>query len=213
MINDKPLLVFDFETTGVNPSTCGVTQIAAVVIHPRRLEIIGEFNRDNIKWHPEDEVSDEAFKITRKDRKFIEENGYCPKQAWQELTSFVYEFNPKRSSWGAPIPAGYNICGYDMPILDKYCQKYGPIDVKNGKQSLVSSYMSCDILQHLFWWNESNPKLPNLKLDTIREYMGLDKDGAHDALVDVTQTAQIIIKFLRLYRDMGPKIRFEGAFL
>jgi len=219
MINDKPLICFDFETTSAkavgsteNPSTCGITQIAAVVIHGRRLEIIGEFNRDNIKWHEDDDISDEAFKVTRKDKAFIEKNGYCPKQAWAEFTSFVHEFNPKRSVWGAPIPCGYNINGFDMPLLEKYCQKYGPIDNKSGRGCLVSNYMQFDVLNHLFWWFESNAALPNMKLDTLRDYFGMDKEGAHDALVDVTQTAQIAIKLLRLYRDLHKKIKFAGAF-
>jgi len=212
MINDRPLLCFDLETTGINPRTCGITQIAAVVIHPRRLEIIGEFNRDNIKWHDDDEVSDEAFKVTGKDKQFIIDNGYDPKQAWIDFTNFVYQFNPKRSAWGAPIPCGYNIVGYDLPLVEKYCQKYGPLDPKNQKACLMSGYMSFDVLQHLFFWFESNANLPNMKLDTLRDYFGMDKEGAHNALVDVTQTAQIAIKLLRLYRDLSKKIKFEGAF-
>jgi len=213
MINDRPFLVFDFETTGINPAKCGITQIAACAIHPRRLEILGTFNRDNIKWHDDDEINDEAFKITRKDKDFILKNGVNPKQAWEEFTNFVYEYNPKRSSWSAPIPAGYNIIGYDLKILDRYCDKYGPSDVKNGRQSLVSTFMRYDLMDQIFWWTESNASLPNIKLDTIRDWMGLSKEGAHDALVDVEQTAQIVIKMIRLYRELSTRVKFAGAFI
>lgn len=219
MINDRPILVLDFETTSAQAhpnkegKTCGITQIAACVIHSRRLEIIGEFNRDNIKWHDDDDISDEAFKITKKDKNFIINHGIDPKQAWNEFVNFVWEHNPKRSSYNAPIAAGYNICGFDLPLLDKYCQKYGPIDTKNGRQSLVSNFMSMDMMQHIFWWTESNQNLPNIKLDTIREWMGLSKEGAHNALIDVQQTAQVIIKMIRLYRELGPRVKFERAFI
>ena len=46
MANFKKICVFDLETDGVNPDLCSPVQIAAVMIDPKRLEIIkdSEFN-------------------------------------------------------------------------------------------------------------------------------------------------------------------------
>ena len=38
-MNYRDIIVFDFETGGANPHTCQPTQIAAVAIHARKLEL------------------------------------------------------------------------------------------------------------------------------------------------------------------------------
>jgi hypothetical protein len=50
-------------------------------------------------------------------------------------------------------------------------------------------------------------------LDTVREYLGISKDGAHDALKDVKDCAMILTRFMRLHRKLCPKISFKGSFL
>ena len=48
-------------------------------------------------------------------------------------------------------------------------------------------------------------------MDSIRDWMGIPKDNAHDALQDVKDTATVLIKFLKLYRLFAPKVQFEKA--
>jgi DNA polymerase III epsilon subunit-like protein len=45
MANGNYLAIFDFETGGVNPESCEVLSLGAVIVHPRKLEIVegGEF--------------------------------------------------------------------------------------------------------------------------------------------------------------------------
>ena len=214
MINNKHLIVYDFETTGKNPNVCGITQIAAVIVHPRTLEIIAEFNRDNIKPRPDDILEDEAFKITRKDKDHIMKNGLDAKQAWSEFMNFVHQYNPKRSAWGAPIPCGFNTDAYDAVLLNRYCKDYGPWDDKKDQQTLVSNFMSYDLMRQFYWWLESTheDQFPDIKLTTIAQYMGLPIGEAHDALVDTKNCAKIIIKMLRLKRKLFPQIKFKNAF-
>lgn len=214
MINNKYLLCYDFETSGRDSKNCGITQIAAVVIHPRTLEILDEFNCDNIKPRPNDVLEDEAFKITRKDKDYILANGIDAKQAWQNFTQFIHQFNTKRSSWNAPIPCGMNIDAYDHVILNRYCKDYGPWDEKQDKQSLVSNFMSYDLLRQYYWWIESTPdeQFPDIKLTTIAQYMGLDIKDAHDALIDTKNCAKIIVKMIRLQRKLFPQVKFKNAF-
>ena len=49
-------------------------------------------------------------------------------------------------------------------------------------------------------------------MDTLRERMGLSTENAHDALQDVKDTANLMIKFMKLHRRIAPKIKFEKAF-
>ena len=49
-------------------------------------------------------------------------------------------------------------------------------------------------------------------MDYLRDYFGISKENAHDALQDVKDTANILTKFLLLQRNLSKKIRFEKAF-
>jgi DNA polymerase III epsilon subunit-like protein len=64
----------------------------------------------------------------------------------------------------------------------------------------------------IFYWFESNSELKNYTLDNLREYLGISKEGAHDALKDVKDTAEILIRFLKLHRNLGKKVKFKDSF-
>jgi hypothetical protein len=49
-------------------------------------------------------------------------------------------------------------------------------------------------------------------MDNLRDYLGISKDGAHDALKDVKDSAEILIRFLKLYRNMANKVKFKDSF-
>ena len=64
----------------------------------------------------------------------------------------------------------------------------------------------------VFYWFEHNNELKSYTLDSLRDYFGISKTGAHDALKDVMDTAQIIIRFLKLHRNLGQKVKFKNSF-
>ena len=49
-------------------------------------------------------------------------------------------------------------------------------------------------------------------MDYLRDYFGMDKENAHDALQDVKDTANLLIKFMRLQRSLLKKVKFEKSF-
>jgi hypothetical protein len=85
---------------------------------------------------------------------------------------------------------------------------------KEGVQTVFSQFRSFDLKALMLWWFESVDKdtVANLRFDTLRAFFGLSKDGAHDALVDVQQTAQVISRFLKFHRTLcrGGE-RFKGT--
>ncbi len=209
-MNTKDIIVFDFETTSKSKYSCELTQIAACVIHPRRLTIGETFNTE-VRPLDFDAIEDEALKITRKTKEKLREAPH-PEQAWRDFSNFVNKFNFKKNEWYAPIAGGYNIEGYDWEILTRYSKKYKTSNDK-GEQALFSNFMKLDLMEHIYWWHENDNILDDLKLTTLRKHMGLATEGAHDALNDVTDTAKIIIKYLKLYRFLGPKVPTEDSFL
>ena len=112
----------------------------------------------------------------------------------------------------APIAAGYNINRFDLKITDRLSAQYGNIDKKENKSNIFYPRDMLDLMHMIFYWFEGNSELKNYTLDHLREYFGIDKTGAHDALKDVKDTAEIMIRFLRLHRNLSAKIKFRDSF-
>ena len=149
-MNYRDIIVFDFETGSRNPYKTQPTQIAAVAIHGRKLTIQpgGIFNSEIRPILDDDKaiemgldpIEDEALAVTRKTR---EELAKAPqlKTVWKKFSNFVNKYNFKKTNWTAPIPAGYNIIGFDMPIVERMCSEHGPTNAKNGRQGLFNPHL------------------------------------------------------------------------
>lgn len=217
-MNTNHIICFDFETTGLDTETCHPIQIAAIVIDPRKLEVIpgATFNSmmcPDIKpeqWVTAEEDWKKALEINNKTMAQIKA---APKEGevWKAFVGFVNKYNPQGNHYNAPIAAGQNIDRYDTPIADRLNKKH-KIPKKENKPLLFNTLISLDLKNFLFAWFEGNNELKNYSMNTVRPYMGISSEGAHDALVDVEQTAAIIIKFLKLHRRLFPNIPFKGCF-
>ena len=217
----RDIICFDYETGGANPLTAQPTQIAAIAIHGRKLTLQpgGVFN-SGIRPIIDDEkaieagvapLEEKALEITRKNRKDLAK-APPPKIVWGKFAEFVNQYNWKNTSFTAPIAAGFNIIGYDMPIVNRMCKEFGPYDEKKQQQKLFNPIFKIDLMDHIYCWFENNQDVKSYNMDYLREYFGLPKDNAHDALQDVKDTANILIKFLKLQRNLLKKVRFEKSF-
>ena len=220
-MNYRDIIVFDFETGSRNPYKTQATQIAAVAIHGRKLTVQpeGYFNSE-IRPILDDEkaiemgldpLEDEALAITRKTREQLAKAPQ-PKAVWQKFTNFVDKYNFKKTNFYAPLAAGYNIIGFDLPIVDRMCEQYGPKHKKTGRQGLFSPIYKLDLMHTVWMWMENNADIKSLSMDSMRDLLGMDKDNAHDALQDVKDTANILIAFMKLHRRFSPNVKFEKAF-
>lgn len=227
MINYNKICVFDFETDGSDPNTCSPVQIAAVMIDPLQLEII-EGSEFNIHFKPEVLEQSEDYEYTTdildfhakvkgcKKEDVLEEWKKYPKQelSWKLFVNYLDKYHTrssKKSQFSAPIAAGYNIYRFDLPIINRLSKKYGNTN-KEGNSDIFYPRDVVDGLNLIFYWFEHNNDLKNYTLDTIRDYLGIDKEGAHDALKDVKDTAAILIRFMKLHRNLGQKVKFKNSF-
>ena len=64
----------------------------------------------------------------------------------------------------------------------------------------------------MFLWTENNPDIKSISMDNMRDYMGLSDENAHDALQDVKDTANIMIRFMKFQRSLASRTKFEKAF-
>ena len=216
---NRDIIVFDFETGGRNPLRCQPTQIAAIALDGRNFRVKGEFNSmmrpilDDEKAIAAgvDPVEDGALKVTGQTREGLAK-APLPKGVWKKFCAFVNKYNWKGTPYFAPIPAGFNIIGYDMKIVDRLCKEYGPYDDKREGQKLFHQIYKIDVMDDVWLWTEGDPNVKSISMDSLRERMGLSSDNAHDALQDVKDTANIFIKLQKSRRAVYRNMKFEKAF-
>jgi DNA polymerase III epsilon subunit-like protein len=224
----KKICVFDFETDGSDPKVCSPVQIAAVIVDPIKLEIIKD-SEFNIFCKPEVIENDPNYEYTTdildfharvrgcSQEQIMDQWKQYPSQeiAWNNFIAYLDKYHcggrKKKSMFTAPICAGYNINRFDLKIVERLALKYKNVDTKEGTPAIFYPRDVLDIMNLIFYWFE-DLNLKSYSLDTIREYLGISKDGAHDALKDVKDCANILIRFLRLHRGLVKKIKFEDSF-
>jgi DNA polymerase III epsilon subunit-like protein len=222
MANYRDIIVFDFETGSRYPKTTQPTQIAAVALHGRKLTLQpnGVFNSEIRPLEDEeaiaaglDPLQQEALDITGKNREDLRKAPSL-KSVWGKFTKWVDQFNFKKTSYYAPIAAGYNINNFDLPIIQRLAEEHGNVN-KEGKQTVFNMIYKIDLMDMLFLWTENNKDVSRLNMDYMRDYLGLpetSKANAHDALYDVIDTANILIKFMKFQRSIAGRTKFEKAF-
>ena len=226
------ICVFDFETDGSDPLSCSPVQLSAVMIDPQRLEIIkgSEFNvylkperientkdpdislysdSDILEWHGKIKniSKEEVFELwkTYPDQK----------HSWNQFINYLDNYHlggrGKKSQFSAPKPCGYNIIRFDMKIINRLSEKYGNVNSENIT-SIFHPRDTIDIMNVAWLWLENVPELKSLSLDNLRSYLGIDKTNAHDAAKDVGDCAEIIIRFMRLHRNLSERVQFKNSF-
>jgi DNA polymerase III epsilon subunit-like protein len=223
------ICVFDLETDGSDPLVCSPVQIAAVMIDPLKFEVIpnSEFN---LMIKPDKLEDDPAHKYDESDilsfhakvrgcdqgeilRSWLASTNQ--KQGWGMFVDYLDKYHcnhSKKSQFSAPICAGYNINRFDLKIVNRLSAKYGHTN-KEKQTNLFHPRDVLDIMNLAYYWFRDIDELKSLSLDNLRDYLGINKDNAHDALKDVNDCADILIRFLKLHKGLSEKIKFKDAFL
>jgi hypothetical protein len=221
--NTRWIVCFDFETDSPNKDVCNPVQLAAVPIDPESLEpqkdqsfnvvikpdgidkddYITPEREKTIQWHAD--IHGISFDEVIQNWK----GGISEKVAWKNFCTWCakYTVDKKPGQWfPQPIPAGYNITGFDIPIAKRLCEKH---KVKMP----FSEVTKLDAMDNLFWWFENLEEPFDYKMDTWRKFFGMKATGvAHDALVDVLEEAAIITRFLKFHRKQATVDKFKGSF-
>lgn len=227
-MNTNKICVFDFETDGSDPDSCSPVQIAAVMIDPITLQVI-DGSEFNVNFKPEVIEANENYEYTTDILDFHAKVRGCSKQdildqwkkhpkqeySWKLFTNYLDNYHSRssrKSQFSAPIAAGYNIHRFDLKIIERLSQKYKNLN-KENRSAIFYPRDTVDIMSLMFYWFEASNELKSYSLDTVREYFGIDKHGAHDALKDVKDCAELLTRFLKLHRNLSSKIKFRNSFV
>jgi DNA polymerase III epsilon subunit-like protein len=156
-------------------------------------------------------IEEGALKVTGKTREQISKAPKL-KPVWKKFVNFVNKYNWKKTPFFAPVPAGFNILGYDMHIIRRICKELGPWDEKRQDQQLFSQIYKVDMMDNYYMWTEGDPTVKSRSMDAIRKRLGMSEENAHDALQDVKDTANIMIKFMKTHRAVYKNLKLDKAF-
>lgn len=221
MANYSYLAVVDYETTGKNAQKCQPMSMACTIIDPVRLEILsqGDFyslikcswDKDWCDANNTEVPQEEALAITKLTR---EDNEKAP--SWQEVhTRFeahIKKFYTGTGQWKAPLFAGFNSDSYDYTIMSRACEKWGSWDKVYQKQGLFHPIHSVDAMKIMWLMTEARKGWFSLSLDTIRKNFGLKGGQTHNALADCRDTAALLIKTMKWFRQASKSVKLEGCF-
>lgn len=205
----KNIIVWDTETGGIDIKKCELLEIACLAINPISLKIIpGSEFVSLLKPKNGGKLEDGVI-----DQKALDVNGKTLAELKNApdrklvLKKFVEHVKKFGKGWQKPYSGGKNIRTFDMPILDRVLQEEG-LEEKGG---LFDNRVQFDIEDDLIRFFGHDEELPNIKMDTIRTYFGMSTDSSHSALFDVQQTAWLIVKYLKLYREFRNRIKFKDS--
>jgi exonuclease I len=216
------------ETDGSDPYSCSPVQLAAIMVDPIKLEIIkdSEFNI-NLKPEKLDLNVDNPYMDSdildwhSKVRGSTPENILgdwktypAQEKSWNMFVNYLDKYHSRSSRkniFSAPVAAGYNIFRFDLKIVERLSKKYYNV-TNEGTSSLFYPRDTIDVMNLVFYWFEGSKEIKNLTMDTLREYLGISSENSHDALKDVKDTAEILIRFLKLHRKLFDKVKFRNSF-
>lgn len=217
MINSKPYIFWDSETGSLNPEKTQVLSIAAIAICPRKLEIIPDSMFYSLINPLEDEqaikrgldpVQKSALDVNKLDLNELK-NWPDEKTVVNNFREYVYQFNPKKDSWNAPIAAHFNGRKFDMIILNRLAKDYGFWDEKKNQQKLFNPIQDVDLKDIMWMINENNPEIESNSLDSIRSWLGMSTDNSHEVRQDVMDGAKILTRMLKFLRHWSSKTSFK----
>lgn len=180
---EKPLCVFDLETTGLNISKDRIVQIAILKIHPS-----GKKEELNLLINPEMNISDSNSAIHGVTNEMVKDSPTF-KDAGSEIVAFI----------GTSDLAGYNSNKFDIPVL---AEEFLRVDIE-----FDLSTKDCVDIQNIFHKMEQRTLVAAYKF-----YCSKELTNAHDAMADTVATWEVFEKQLEQYDNLKPKIDFLADF-
>jgi len=210
MPNNKNFIVFDIETSGLDPNKgAEIIQISAKALkYSDYLPLEnGEFNCILKPQKPEKAELD-AIKVIGEDLwQKAKDEGLHPKVALRKFLEFLDSCNPTKKFWTAPVLVGFNIINFDIPFLKHQLLEY---KVLSKDEEVPWSNLQIDMFPIMFSIF-GRDGLKNNKLDTYAGLIGLERaQASHNAIEDVNITVEMFQRYMNFMSfKIRPKIKFK----
>ena len=172
------VVVFDTETTGLNPKKDEILSIGAVIVKENKILTSQKFE---LFVKPSKDIKEESIKI-HQIRNIDLENGCEPKEAMEQFLHFI----------GSRPLVGYYI-DFDVKMVNKYIKPLIGITLPNSKIEVSGIYHDKKI-------KLIPDGVIDLRFDVMMKDLGLPIFGKHDALNDAVMTAMMYVKLRNVER-------------
>jgi len=169
---DRPLVIFDIETTGLSLSIDRIIEIAYIKIFPD-----GRIVKDDIFLNPEIKISDESIAVHG-----ITNEQVANKPTFRQIA---------QNLWGVfenSYYSGFNITNFDLPILRREFIRVG----------LDFNYHDSNIIDAKVIYNYMEPRT---LAAAYKHYCDKEHENAHSALYDVEATLEVLNAQLAKYNE------------
>lgn len=173
-ILDQPCVIFDIETTGLEPTINEITEIGALLVKGETLQ---DMFSSLIK--PNATISAEITRLTG-----IDDNMVKDAPAIEKVLPQFIEFI-------GTLPLIAHNADFDTAFIKDKWRKIKHAELNN---SVICTVKLCRYLL---------PQLPNHKLHTVAKHFGLEVVNRHRAVGDAELTFQVWIKLLPLMKAKG----------
>ena len=210
MANNKNFIVFDIETSGLNPKNSEIVQIAATALkYSDYTEIENGKFTILIKPQKPNEASKEALAVIGDSLwNAANKDGLHPKVAMRKFKEYIDSMNPTKKFWTAPILVGFNIINFDIPFIRHHMAEHKLLDLDEDSPW---SNIQIDMMPLMFSIF-GRDGLKNNKMDTYAELMGLSRATSnHDASEDVEITKKMFQRYMKFMVKIRPKINTSQA--
>lgn len=187
-IKDAVLISFDVESTGVQPLSDRILQLALVYMKSNRqgIEIIKEYQSLINPTIPIPAESTNVHHITNE----MVANQYTFAQLSKRLVQHFKGLNSPTPAFPAEnqtfVLCGYNAFNFDLPIVNQEFERCGYMNVIDGSVPLLDP---CIFVRYYYRHYKNN-------LTEICKYFDIQLLKAHDACEDAKATAELLFKLI-----------------
>ena len=170
-LRDKLIAIVDLETTGLDPATHEIIQVAVRVMRPDG-RIVEDYEVKVLPEHIET-----ANKIALRVNKYSEE-------AWEDAIPLVDAMSTLRVLLKRRVICGQNV-NFDLGFLYAAFKQVGlsPSWDRRFIDTMTLAYVNLVPLG-----------LDKISLESTCDFLGISNEGAHDALVDVRRTYEVYLQ-------------------
>lgn len=169
-LDQKQVVVFDVESTGIDTAEDEIIQIAAVQIDTNG-NVVKSYER---LINPSKSVGS-SEKVHHFSDEFLENNGIEPFEALMEFSEFI----------DGKILVGHNV-GYDVTIFLSQLAR-----LKLPRPKRIDYYDTLDMARRFY------PHLENHKLETLCKLLDTATQSSHDAMDDILATKDVLIEMIK----------------
>ncbi len=170
---DKPIIIFDLETTGLIMSMDRIVELAYIKIFPN-----GKVVKEDAFLNPEMKISEEASAIHG-----ITEEQIKDKPSFKDRSQEFWDI------FSNCYYSGFNVIGFDLPMLKREFLRVG----------MDFQYTSDDIVDAKTIFHEMEKRTLSA---AYKFYCDKEHVDAHNALADVEVTAEVLTSQILKYRDI-----------